>query len=229
MAISLPGTSDNVLTASLSGISLFPITLICWTKRASYATGRVGGIGNSGNDNHLGWYHTATPSVVARMLVASQADDAAAGTPATGSWVFQAFKYEGHNTIPDATNKLFASIAGTAWGSGTSHGQVPPTINQAVLGRFGNNEVSGHSQLEVAHYAIFLGSLSSAAIAALAGGKNPLDYGPIDYWPLISAMTNAKAGRSAMSYPGGSPTYTTGPTIADPVSAGGRQRGSKCH
>lgn len=219
MAVSLPGTSDNVLTAaSLTGYTAFPITLICWTKQSSFSGARMGGIGNSASDNGLMWFRNDSPDrLVARLIAVSSADDAAATTPTTSTWVFSAFKFEGHNVTPDSTNKVFASVGGTAWGSGTASSMLMASgINQAILGRFANNEVTGHGAAEYAHYAVFKSSLSNAALTALAAGANPKDYSPTDYWTLDSTLANEMGGRPSFSYPS-SVTYTTGPTINAPA------------
>lgn len=222
MAIRFPAGTNQYLRASVTGLTAKPVTIAFWFYQPDLATTfRVGSLGNTGNTEGLARVAILDASDQARFQQVSdtEAQDRTVYTPGTlsaATWM--------HLAVVTTDSADTAYLNGTAGTPDTATFTAGfPTITHAQIAGFVDAVGTSVSDMRVSHFAIYNAALSGAQITALAGGKNPIDYTPLDLWPLVSDLNNTQAGRNAMAagstFPTGTFDYVTGPTINAPVVA----------
>lgn len=220
MAIRLPGGTNQYLRATASGYSAKPITIAFWFYQPDLTTTfRVLSLGNTGNTEALGRVAILDASDQARFEQVSDAEsqDRLALTPGTltaNTWIHLAC------VITDTDDTAYRNgSAGTPDTATFTAGF--PTITDFQIGGYVDSVGTAVSDMRISHPAIYKSALSAGQISALAAGANPVDYGPTDYWPMVSDLNNNQAGRAALvagnTFPSGTFDYVTGPTINPPA------------
>lgn len=220
MAIRFPAGTNQYIRAAVSGLTAKPVTIAFWFYQPDLATTfRALSLGNTGNTEGLARVAILDASDQARFQQVSdtEAQDRLVYTPGTLSattWMHLAV------VITDSADTAY--LNGTAGTPDTATFTAGfPTITHAQIAGFVDAVGTSVSDMRVSHLAIYGSALSGAQITALAGGKNPIDYTPLDLWPLVSDLNNTQAGRNAMvagsTFPTGTFDYVTGPTINAPA------------
>lgn len=228
MAVRLPGGTNQYLRAAVSGLTAKPVTVAFWFYQPDLATTfRLLGIGNTSNTEGLARVSILDASDQARFQQVSDtaAQDRTVYTPGTLSattWMHLAV------VITDSADTAYLNgSAGTPDTATFTAGF--PTITHCQLAGFPDAVGTSVADCRLSHMAIYGSALSAGQISALAGGANPIDYTPLDLWPLVSDLNNTQAGRNAMvagsTFPTGTFDYVTGPTISPPAppSVNGRR------
>lgn len=219
MAIRFPAGTNQYIRAAVSGLTAKPVTVAFWLYQPDLTTTfRVLSIGNTSNAEGIARVAVLDASDQARFEQISDTEahqrQPLAGTLLATTWMHLAC------VITDSSDTAyFNGTAGTPDTATFSAGF--PTITHAQIGGFVDAVGTAVADMRVSHMAIYGAALSGAQITALAGGKNPVDYTPLDYWTLNSTLANEMAGRTAMSagstFPTGTFDYVTGPTINAPA------------
>lgn len=226
MAIRFPAGTDQYIRAAVSGLTAKPVTVAFWLWQPDLTTTfRVMSIGNTSNAEGLARVAVldATDEIRMQQISDGETQDRQPlkGTLTATTWMHCAV------VITDASDTVYLNgSAGTADTAAFSAGF--PTITHVQIAGFVDAVGTALADMRVSHLAIYGSALSGAQITALAGGKNPIDYTPLDLWPLVSDLNNTQAGRNAMvagsTFPTGTFDYVTGPTIDAPAPPATRRR-----